>query len=145
MYCSVRRVRWAGGRTRAESGAVACTWLSSHWAWRQGTEYHTRRPAKPAREHATTIDSEIQTWRLDANFSGYGTRGILRHRWTASHSFSNNLHTERTTVSMWAASHSFSNNLRTERTTVSMWTASHSFSNNLPLSKQQWACWSSLA
>ena len=28
-------------------------------------------PAKPAREHVTTIDSEIQTWRSDANFSNY--------------------------------------------------------------------------
>ena len=28
-------------------------------------------PAKPAREHVTTIDSEIQTWRSNANFSNY--------------------------------------------------------------------------
>jgi len=26
-------------------------------------------PAKPAREHVTTIDGEIQTWLLDTNFS----------------------------------------------------------------------------
>ena len=26
-------------------------------------------PAKPAREHVTTIDSEIQTWQPDTNFS----------------------------------------------------------------------------
>jgi len=26
-------------------------------------------PAKPAREHVTTIDSEIQTWLPDTNFS----------------------------------------------------------------------------
>ena len=28
-------------------------------------------PAKPVREHVTTIDSEIQTWRSDANFRNY--------------------------------------------------------------------------
>ena len=26
---------------------------------------------EPAREHVTTMDSEIQTWRSDANFSNY--------------------------------------------------------------------------
>ena len=42
VLVSVERVR--------VSGAVAWKW-ASHWVWPQGTEYHTRRPAKPAFHH----------------------------------------------------------------------------------------------
>ena len=42
-------------------------------AARSLNEFHQERiePAKPARQHATTIDGEIQIWRPDANFSNH--------------------------------------------------------------------------
>ena len=51
---------------------VGCTVAEFGSRWTRLQAYTNNQeliePAKPAREHVTTIDSEIQTWRSDANF-----------------------------------------------------------------------------